>query len=145
MSSVLAITAYVAPSHALPRPLLGVRATAGFPSPAEDFQTDGLDLNQRCIRNPPATFFAEVDQSTSMTDFGIFPGDTLVVDRSITAKSGHVVIVLWEGGLMVKKLRIQGGRVTLLSGSADHPPILVPPEVELEIWGVVTWSFKRHL
>ncbi|TBV69777.1 LexA family protein [Pseudoxanthomonas winnipegensis] len=144
MSSIIAIQPYEAPPAALLRPVLGVRATAGFPSPAEDFQTEALDLNALCIRNAPATFFAQVDQSTSMVDYGIFPGDTLVVDRSITPRHGHIVIALWEGGLTVKKLRVSGRRITLMSGG-DHPHITVPPDVELEIWGVVTWNFRKLL
>ncbi len=126
-------------------PLLSVRVTAGFPSPAEDYQSDSLDLTARCIRNPVATFFAEVDQSTSMTDYGVFPGDTLIVDRSITAKSGHMVVALWNGGLTVKKLEIRRGKVRLLSGNPENPPIDVPEEDQLEIWGVVTWSLRKHL
>lgn len=126
-------------------PFLSVRVTAGFPSPAEDFQMDSLDLTARCVRNPVATFFAEVDQSTSMIDYGVFPGDTLIVDRSITAKSGHMVIAHWNGGLTVKKLEIRRGRVRLLSGNPENPPIIVPEEDQLEIWGVVTWSMRKHL
>ncbi len=130
---------------ALLRPLLSVRATCGFPSPAEDFQGEELDLNKLCIRNAPATFFAEVDQSSSMVEFGIFPGDTLVIDRSIKPRHGHTILVLWEGGLMVKKLDHRGRRIRLLSGSPDHPPIDIPDEGELEVWGVVTWSFRRQI
>lgn len=56
------------------RPLLPVRVTCGFPSPAEDFYGAGdeLDLNERCIGNPVATFFVEADTGTSMVDIGIF-------------------------------------------------------------------------
>lgn len=126
------------------RPMLGMRATCGFPSPAEDFMGEDLDLNQRCIRNPVATYFVEADTGTSMVDFGIHPGDTLVVDRSIDAKHGDIVVVLWDGGYMVKQLSIRGQRVELISGNPDHQPIRVPPETELLIWGVVTWSLCKQ-
>lgn len=136
----------VAALHPLPssRPMLGFRATCGFPSPAEDHMGEDLDLNERCIRNPVATYFVEADSGTSMTDFGIFPGDTLVVDRSLNARHGDVVMVLWDGGYMIKKLMIRGKRVELVSGNPANPPILVPPESELDIWGVVTWSFSKQ-
>ena len=133
------------PLSKLARPLLGNRVTCGFPSPAEDFMGEDLDLNQRCIRRPSSTFFVEADTGQSMEGVGIYPGDTLIVDRSIDAKNGHVVIVLWEGGYMCKKLRIHSGRVALVSAHPDHPPIVVPPDMELEIWGVVTWSFHSHV
>lgn len=92
-----------APHHrpAMYLPLLPVRATCGFPSPAEDFygSQDVLDIHQRVVRNPVATFFVEADTGTSMVEFGIFPGDTLVVDRSLHAKHGDIVMVNWEGAL----------------------------------------------
>lgn len=124
--------------------MLGMRATCGFPSPAEDHMGDELDLNQHCIWNPLATYFVEVDSGTSMVDFGIFPGDSLIIDRSITAKHGDVVMVVWDGGYTIKKLAIRKNRFELISGNQDNPPILVPAEVELNVFGVVTWSFRRQ-
>lgn len=140
-----------APHHppAMYLPLLPVRATCGFPSPAEDFygNQDVLDINQRVVRNPVATFFVEADTGTSMVEFGIFPGDTLVVDRSLHAKHGDIVMVNWEGGFTVKQLRLRAGRYELHSGNPAHllPPIVVPEEVELDVWGVVTWSFRKQV
>ena len=135
--------------HPLPLhlPLLPVRATCGFPSPAEDFygSQDVLDINQRVVRNPMATFFVEADTGTSMVEFGIFPGDTLVVDRSLTARHGDIVMVNWEGGFTVKQLRLRAGRFELHSGNPTHAPILVPEDMELDVWGVVTWSFRKQL
>lgn len=135
--------------HAMPLPLLllPVRATCGFPSPAEDFygSQDVLDINQRVVRNPVATFYVEADTGTSMVEFGIFPGDTLVVDRSLTAGHGDIVMVCWEGGFTVKQLRLRAGRYELHSGNPANAPIVVPDDVELDVWGVVTWSFRKQL
>ena len=135
--------------HPLPLhlPLLPVRATCGFPSPAEDFygSQDVLDINQRVVRNPVATFYVEADTGTSMVEFGIFPGDTLVVDRSISPKHLDIVMVNWEGGFTVKQLRLRAGRYELHSGNPANAPILVPEDVELDVWGVVTWSFRKQL
>jgi DNA polymerase V len=135
--------------HAMPLPLLllPVRATCGFPSPAEDFygSQDVLDINQRVVRNPVATFYVEADTGTSMVEFGIFPGDTLVVDRSLTARHGDIVMACWEGGFTVKQLRLRAGRYELHSGNPANAPIVVPEDVELDVWGVVTWSFRKQL
>lgn len=127
-------------------PLLPVNVTCGFPSPAEDFYGagDGLDLNQHCISNPVATFFAQADTGTSMVGFGIQPGDTLIVDRSRTARPGDIVLVNWEGGFTVKKLVQRRGHFELHSSAEDILPIIVPLDIELDVWGVVTWSFTRH-
>lgn len=129
----------------LPLPMLGYRASCGFPSPAEDHMDEPLDLNQRCVRNPVATFFVEADTGTSMVEFGIFPGDTLVVDRSLTPRSGDILMVLWEGGYTIKQFRRRAGRFELHSGNPAVAPFVVPQDVELDVWGVVTWSFRKQL
>lgn len=136
----------VAPER-LALPLLPVHATCGFPSPAEDYfgQGDELDLNERCIANPPATFFVQADTGTSMVDFGIFPGDTLVVDRSVSAKHGDIVMVLWEGGYTVKQWWLTAAGLELRSGNPANAPIRVGVEDHVEVWGVVTWSFRKQL
>ena len=127
-------------------PMLAMRAACGFPSPAEDFfrEDDRLDLNEKLIANPPATFLVQADCGGSMVDFGIHDGDLLIVDRSINARSGHTVIALWEGGFVVKKLHVRGGRVVLRS-SAGYAPIVVPEDVELDIWGVVRSNVHFHV
>ena len=74
----------------------------------------------------------------------IHDGDLLIVDRSITARPGHTVVVLWEGGFTVKKLYCRDGRIVLAS-SAGYPPIIVPEDVELDIWGVVRSNVHFHV
>ncbi|WP_303749328.1 translesion error-prone DNA polymerase V autoproteolytic subunit [Stenotrophomonas pigmentata] len=129
--------------QAMLRPLLNTRAELGFPSPAEDHMGEDLDLTARCIRNPLATYFVEAS-GNSMRDFGIHSGDILVVDRSINAKHLDIVMVLWDGGYTVKQLCIRGRQVELRTGNPDHASIIVPPEDELLVWGVITWSITRH-
>ncbi|QCO66992.1 translesion error-prone DNA polymerase V autoproteolytic subunit [Luteimonas yindakuii] len=126
-------------------PSLRQRVACGFPSPAEDFFTeeDRLDLNQKLVTNPAATFLAWADTGGSMVDFGIHDGDLLVIDRSIRPRSGHTVLVLWEGGFMVKKLDVRAGRIRLLA-SQGVQPIVVGEGVELDVWGVVRWSLTKH-
>lgn len=126
-----------------PRPLLHHRATCGFPSPAEDHMGSDLDLNEHLIRNPLATFFVQAE-GRSMEGLGIFAGDILVVDRSITAKHGSIVMCLLDGGYTVKKLVMRGKRIELHSGSPEHPPIILSPEADLQVWGVVLWSITKH-
>jgi DNA polymerase V len=127
-------------------PMLATRAACGFPSPAEDFfcEDDRLDLNEKLIPNPPATFLVQADCGGSMIDYGIHDGDLLIVDRSINARPGHTVVVLWEGGFTVKKLYVRGGRIVLAS-SAGFAPIVVPEDVELDVWGVVRHSIHSHV
>ena len=144
MNSISACIPVPVASTPLELPMVVGSVRAGFPSPAEDFMGEDLDLTKRCISNPAATFFAEVE-GESMIAFGIYPGDTLVLDRSISAKDDDIALLLWDGGLTVKKLRMRRNAVELVSGDSQHPPILVTGESELQVWGVVTWSFRKHL
>lgn len=63
-------------------PLFAERVPCGFPSPAQDYVEDRLNLNTLLIAHPNATYFIKVS-GDSMTDAGIGDGDLLVVDRSL--------------------------------------------------------------
>lgn len=123
------------------RLLQAIKVRAGqshFPSPAQDYEQRDLDLHEAFIKNPPATFIFKVS-GDSMIGAGIFPGSTLLVDRSITPQSGQVVIVDIDGEWMVKRLQRRGGWVRLLSENPAHPPIVLNEGQELTVFGVVTY------
>jgi len=87
----------------LATPLFQSRIQAGFPSPGDDFKDGSLDLNEHLISHKAATFFVRV-AGDSMTGVGIFPGDLLIVDRSLTPTSGKIVIAVLNGEMTVKRL-----------------------------------------
>jgi len=118
-------------------PVFTARISAGFPSPAADYEEGQLDLNKYLIKNPPATFFVRVS-GDSMEGAGIHNGDLLIVDRSIEAKSGHVIIAVLNGELTVKRLRISRGKYTLEPENKNYPIQKITPEMAFEVWGVVT-------
>ena len=124
------------------RPLFLSRVPAGFPSPAEDYVEGSLDLNEHLIEHREATFFVRV-KGQSMTGAGIADGDLLVVDRSLEAGDGDIVVAVVDGELTVKRLSRRSGRVRLL---AEHPGF-APSEFrdgqELTVWGVVTSVVHR--
>ena len=124
------------------RPLLASRVEAGFPSPADDHVERTLDLNEELIPHPAATFFLRAGGS-SMLGAGIHDGDLLVVDRSLTAEPGRVVVAVVDGEFTVKRLdRSEHGPIL----RAEHPgyaPIPIGPDTEVVIWGVVTWVLRR--
>ncbi len=124
-----------APFPRLHMPLFLDVVIAGFPSPAQDFIERTLDLNELCIQKPAATFFVRA-QGDSMIDAGIFPGDILVVDRSLQAEHGDIVIAGFNAELTVKKLQLRP-HPRLLAMNPAYPPIDIPEETELEIFGVV--------
>ncbi|REC93396.1 LexA family protein [Kushneria indalinina] len=134
---ILAGTFQSAPtSMEIPCAEVMVRAgIAGFASPAEDYAATSLDMNERYIKHPAATFIFRV-QGDSMEEYRIFEGDHLIVDRSVTPRPGHVVVALVEGELTVKKWLERGNRQLLCSGGNRYPPISMT-DVEVQIWGVV--------
>ena len=123
-------------------PIGATPVSAGFPSPAEDYAQKRLDINDYLVRNPVSTFFFTV-KGDSMKEADIFEGDILVVDRSIEPTHGHIVIAFVNGERLVKRLSIRDGRVTLLAGNPEYPPLKLRPGNELEVWGVVIGKFKR--
>lgn len=126
----------------LPLPLDQVRVSAGFPSPAADYEDKRLDINEYLIRNPVSTFFFVVE-GDSMEGAEIFAGDILVVDKSIRPRDGHIVIAFVDGQRLVKRLAQRYGRVALLAENPAYPPLEIHDGMELLVWGVVTGKFKR--
>lgn len=132
------------PSHE-PRPIYSGKVSAGqsrFPSAAQDYEQKFLDLNDRYIKNQPATFFFEV-KGDSMIGAGIFDGCTLIVDRSVKPKSSSIIIADVDGEWMVKRLYKRGNVVKLLSENPAHPPIVLAEGQELIVFGVVTYVIHQ--
>lgn len=111
--------------------------SAGFPSPAADYADKKLDLNDLCIRNPSATFFIRV-AGDSMQGAGIYDGDILIVDKSLTAKTRDVIVAVIDGEFLVKRLCRQGNRVFLAAENFNYSPILIEENTDFQVWGVVT-------
>ena len=123
-------------------PLSPAMVSAGFPSPAADYQDKRLDINEYLIRNPVSTFFFPV-QGDSMEGAEIFDGDILVVDRSVKARHGYIVVAFVDGERLVKRLHYRAGRVALIAANPIYPALEIMGEMELTIWGVVIGKFKR--
>ncbi|MDO4758867.1 MAG: translesion error-prone DNA polymerase V autoproteolytic subunit [Rikenellaceae bacterium] len=122
-------------------PLVGSTIKAGFPSPADDFLEQPLDLNRALIHNPAATFFVRVE-GDSMAGAGIDDGDLLIVDRSVEPAEGSIAICFVDGEFTVKRLGREGGAWILLPSNSKYRPIRVAEGDELMIWGVVTFVVK---
>lgn len=119
-------------------PLYSALLPAGFPSPAEAYVQEPLDLGKLLIPHPSSTYLVRAG-GDSMIGAGIHPGDILVVDRSISPRSGQVVIAVRDGELTVKRLLLKENEIVLLSENPAYPPISIPREEGVEIWGVVTF------
>jgi len=130
------------PAPRLSLPLDTVKVSAGFPSPAADYEESRLDINEYLVRNPVSTFFFPV-QGDSMEGAEIHDGDILVVDKSVRARHGHIVIAFIDGQRLVKRLHHRAGRVALMAENPCYPPLEIQEGMELLIWGVVIGKFKR--
>lgn len=123
-------------------PIFSSKVQAGFPSPADDYIEGYLDLNTKFIAHPASTFVLQAT-GDSMVEAGIFSGDWLLVDKSLEATDGKIVIAAVNGELTVKRLSRKGNRVQLLPANPKFKPIDITEEIEMVIWGVVTLVFHE--
>jgi DNA polymerase V len=119
------------------RATLPVSRVPAVPSPAADGAEGMLDLNEHLIRRPASTFFVRV-VGDSMIGAGVHDGDLAVVDRSIEARMGHVVVAVLNGEMTVKMLARRGGFTVLEPAKPAYKAIRVTDDADLQIWGVVT-------
>lgn len=122
-------------------PLVGQSVHAGFPSPADDFIEEMIDLNQVLVQNPTATFLWRV-VGDCMVDVKIFPGDVVVVDRSLTPKHRSIVLAIIDSEPTLKRLQRRGGQLFLHNENAKLPIFTVAEGIEVSIWGVVTATIR---
>ena len=125
-------------------PLFCNKVSAGFPSPADDYIEGQLSLDEHLIQHKEATFFVRA-KGSSMVGAGIFDGDILVVDKSLTPSSGSIVIAIVDGGMTVKFLSKCGQKVSLKSANPRYKDIEFIEGQELQVWGVVTSSVKKFV
>ena len=111
----------------------------GLGAAADDYMERGIDLNEELIRNKPATFFMKVN-SDAMREAGIFKGDIAIVDRSIKATNGKVVIAVLNGDMLIRRFEKINNSVKLVTDSSRLSPMTIDATCEdFAIWGVVTY------
>ena len=127
-------------------PLMATTAACGFPSPAEQYVDSPLDLNALLVKQPAATYFVRA-AGDSMTGAGIFPGDILVVDRSLDIFEGAIVIACIDNEFTVKYFRRDENGIRLEPANSAYSVIRLAAEEELRLFGIVTAcirQFQRH-
>ncbi|MCY1264120.1 Protein UmuD [compost metagenome] len=126
----------------LPLYLCPVRA--GFPSPCDDHIEANLSLDELCISHPAATYLVRI-RGDSLKDLGILDGDIAVVDRSVEARQGQVVVAVVRGEFTAKILMFEGGVPVLRAANDGYPDIRLRDDEELEVFGVVTGIVRTGL
>ncbi len=118
---------------------------AGFPSPAEDCGYNQIDLNAYLIKHPASTFFVRV-AGDSMIEKGIFPGDILVVDKSLEVKNGSIIVANLNKEFTLKEFRQDADKkIHLIPANKNYKNIEIKMEDEFEVWGVVTNTIHNFL
>jgi DNA polymerase V len=123
-------------------PMAASKVQAGFPSPAEGYEEERIDLADILITNKASTYCVRVN-GNSMIDANIFPDDVLVVDKSLEATHGKIVIAVVDGEFTVKTLYRKDGMVKLIPANSEYPEIILTSEQELNIWGVVSYIIHK--
>ncbi|BDL40904.1 LexA family protein [Methylorubrum sp. GM97] len=125
-------------------PVMGPSLCAGFPSPADDFVENALELPRWLVPNPSATFLWRIS-GDSMRDAGIFDGDLACVDRSLKPAHGSVVVAAVDGEMSIKRMVVEGNRAHLSFDNADLPVYALEELTEVEVWGVVRFTIRWHV
>lgn len=121
----------------------GIRA--GFPSPAQDYVGETIDLNRDLIRHPASTFYGRV-VGDSMSGEGITEDDILVIDKSIEPEDGDLAVCCLDGDFTLKRIKIdrRTRRLYLMPSNSAYKPIEVTPDNEFMVWGVVLYTIKSN-
>ena len=125
-------------------PLLNDSVSAGFPSPADDYTEENIDLNEHLISNPFSTFFLRV-KGDSMINAGIKDKDLIIVDKSLIAKPGNIIIAMIDGEFTIKRLSIKNNELYLKAENNNYPDFRFKNHIDVQIWGVVIYSIHSYL
>ena len=120
---------------------LNNKIPAGFPSPAQDADSDILDLNRELIHSPSSTFCARVS-GDSMIDCGINDGDLLIIDKALTPHDGSIAVCYIDGDFTVKRISVQNDGIFLMPANRKYRPIPVSEDNNFQVWGIVTHIIK---
>lgn len=130
-------------SSNVPLPYANDGIQAGFPSPAQEFISESIDLNHELIDHPAATFYGRV-VGDSMIQEGIEEGDVLIIDRSLEPHNKDLAVCCVDGDFTLKRIQIEVDKVWLIPSNETFDPILVTADNRFQIWGVVTYVIKRY-
>ena len=123
------------------RPIIAENISAGFPSPAMDFEDVSIDLNKYVIKRPSSTFFGRV-KGNSMKNIGIGDDDLIVIDKSIKPLDNMIAVCYLDGGFTIKRILMKNDRCFLIPANDDYKTVVVNEDNDFHIWGIVTYVIK---
>ena len=116
---------------------------AGFPSPAEDFIDLPISLDKTLIQNPSSTFMAYVE-GDSMINKGIYNGDIVIIDRSLNAQYGDIIIATLDGEFIIKEYSNCNNKPILIPHNPKYKTIYINENMDFAIWGIVIHSIRSY-
>lgn len=122
---------------AIETPFVFSTVQAGFPSPADDYVEQRLDVHKHLVKKPASTLFFPAPDD-SMSEFGIFLGDLVIVDRSLKPLKDKVVLVEIDGERVLRRYGLKQGQVFLAVGKRDVKCEPIDPDLGLNVVGVAT-------
>ncbi|MEO5650972.1 MAG: translesion error-prone DNA polymerase V autoproteolytic subunit [Ginsengibacter sp.] len=116
---------------------------SGFGAAADDYIERGIDLNEELIRNKPATFFMRVS-SDAMQESWIYKGDVVIVDRSLKAANGKIIIAVLNGDMLIRRFEKNKNSIRLVADMNRLATINIDASCEdFAVWGVVTYVIHK--
>ena len=100
-----------------------------------------LTIDEFLVDSPSRTILLTV-KGDSMIDAGLQPGDYIVVDKGGGARVGDIVVAIVDNEFTLKYLAQDKRGPYLKAGNPAYPPIR--PQGRLEIFGLVTGSFRKY-
>ncbi len=116
--------------------------SAGFPSLADDYLDERVNLNEFFVKNPSATFMLRV-RGNSMQDANIKDGAILIIDRLIEPEDGRIAACYLDNSFTVKTIRKREGKIYLEAANAAYPEIEVTEAMGMKVWGIVTFIILK--
>lgn len=117
--------------------------SCGFPSPAEDFAQETIDLNKIIIKHPEATFCARA-RGTSLSPL-VLPGSILVIDKAEEWSADRLAACYVDGEFTAKWIRKENDKISLIPFNADFPILEYKEGTEIIIWGIVIAIINQHV
>jgi len=117
---------------------------AGFPSLAQDYMTESIELNKEIIRHKETTFLARVS-GNSLMNAGICDGDIIVINKSLDMNDGDSVVAYFDGEFTLKEFKSDkaNNSAWLIPHNDSYSPIKDTEDNDFLIWGVLTYIIKK--
>lgn len=124
-----------------------LRVPCGSPSPIGEGSVGKVDLSRMLVKNPLATFLVRCT-GTAMTAAGIEFGDVCIVDRSLDARSGDIVLAYINARFTMRRYEEygeDGRRLVPVAKEGVHPVTEITDKDDFNIEGVVTGLCRKPL